>query len=656
MIIVRVHPRHQKHPAKSYVTEITISRLAYTLNNDADELIAIYRFMDYNTTDFNKCRYNTIYTLKAVIRILDFITLRVISYTLIMATLQKRVTRGHSYWSIVESRRVNGKPRPVILEYLGTAETLLKRLQEGIPNKVRSWSHGTVAVMLDIAEEFRIVQTINKHIEKKQIRDDFTVGGSLLLAAIGRICQPTSKRNWYEGWARHTSLSFLLRMSLSKIDSSHFWDQMDALPAEAIPLIEEEIVRRFMEKEDISLDTILCDTSNFFTYIDSTNERCSIAQRGHNKQKRMDLRQFGLMLLVTRKDQIPIFHNTYQGNLQDRTIFKEQFGEMLCRFKNISGTLEDITIVFDQGNNSKKTIKEVSGNIYFIGALSVHHHKELIEEANNLMISVKVNNHTMKSYRTQTNIWELDLTTVVYVSEKLRQGQIRVVKQEIKELFDNLDKLKDKIKEPTKRGRKRRQKDLEEKIKSLIASLSHNNLICWKLQHLREDAYDLDFSIDEEEFQQIQNQWLGRRILITNRHDWNTEEIISAYWGQSKVEYAFKTMKNPFHLAVRPQYHWTDQKIKVHGFICVLALLLFMVAYKRAREKADFKGSTHSLLEKLSAIRLATFIESPPKKSKGRYKITHCLEEMDDDLSLLADGMGITEHKLKTKMPLSVYM
>ncbi|MCG6537578.1 MAG: transposase, partial [Syntrophales bacterium LBB04] len=100
------------------------------------------------------------------------------------------------------------------------------------------------------------------------------------------------------------------------------------------------------------------------------------------------------------------------------------------------------------------------------------------------------------------------------------------------------------------------------------------------------------------------------------RHDWSEQEIISAYWGQSQVEYAFKNMKNPFHLAIRPQYHWTDQKNEVHGFICLLAFLLFMVVYKKAKEQCGFNGSPHSLLEKLSAIRLSTFIESPIKKSR----------------------------------------
>lgn len=576
-------------------------------------------------------------------------------YILIMATLQKRVTKGHSYWSIVESRRINGKPRPVILEYLGTAESLLKRLTEGIPKKVRSYSHGAVWVMLDIAEELEVVEAINRHLKHKQLRDGFTVGGSLLLAAIGRICQPTSKRNWHEGWARYTSLSYLLRMSLSKVDSQHFWDQMEALPVTAIPLIEEEVVNTLVEKQEVTLDTLLCDTSNFFTYIDSTNERCSLAQRGKNKQKRMDLKQFGLLLLVSRQAQIPVFHKLYQGNLSDKTVFKKQFKEILNRFKAISGSLEDITFVFDQGNNSKKILKEVSSNVYFVGALSPYHHKALIEEANESMTGIEVNGRSVRSFRVRTNIWELDLTVVVYISEKLRRGQIRGIEQNIKKLFCKLNKLKEKIKVPTKRGRKRTKEDLENKITSLIASYTPEGLIGMKLKHLREDAFELDFWIDEKQFNLLKERWFGRRILITNRHQWTTEEIISAYWGQSKVEYVFKNMKNPYYLALRPQYHWTDQKIEVHGFICIIAFLLSMVAYKRAKEKANFKGSVHTLLDKLSAIRLATFIESPLQKTKGRYKATYRLEEMDEDLYILAKAMGLTEQRLETKIPFSVY-
>ena len=540
------------------------------------------------------------------------------------------------------------------MEYLGTANALLKRLTEGVPKKVRSYSHGAVAVMLDVAEEFGIVETINNHVECKQCRDGFTVGGSLLLAAIGRICQPTSKRNWYEGWARGTSLSYLIRMSLSRLDSQHFWDQMEALPSEVIPLIEEDIVKTLLEKEQITLDALLCDTTNFFTYIDSTNRRCTVAQRGKNKQKRMDLRQFGLLLVVSRQEQIPIFHKIYQGNLADRTVFKDAFTNMLNRFKAICGSLEDITLVFDQGNNSKNMLNDVTDRIHFVGALSPYQHRALVEEANDLMTSTSVNGRDMLCYNARKEIWGLDLQVVVYISEKLLKGQIRGIEQQINKLFDKLSKLKATIGMPTKRGEKRTQEGLQKKISSMVGGLSSKDIVCWELNHVEKDAFDLQYWIDEKQFNVLKEQWLGRRILITNRHEWTTEEVILAYWGQSNVESAFRRIKNPFHLAMRPQYHWTDQKIEVHGFVCLIAFLMTMIAYKRARE-TGFEGSPHTLLEKLSAIRLATFIERPPEKSKGRYKAKHCLEEMDPDIQELARGMNVTEQKLKSNIPFSVY-
>jgi len=574
-----------------------------------------------------------------------------------MATLQKRRSRGHLYWSIVESRRINGKPRPVIVAYLGRAEDLLKRLTEGIPQKVRSYSHGAVAALLDLAEELEVVTIINRHLPEpsKKLRDGFTVGGSLLLSAVGRACHPTSKMNWYEGFAKHTSLSHVLKMSLVKLDSQHFWDQMESVAVSILPRIEEELVCRVIETEKVQLDTLFCDLSNFFTYIASTNEHCSLPQRGKNKQKRIDLRQLGLLLIVTRRDHLPLLHKIYQGNLQDRTVFKEHFQQMVQRVKALSSSLEAITLVFDQGNNSRTTLKEVDREIHFVGAISPCHHKELIEKANASMHRISLSKKEIDCYRTRTHIWDLDLTVVVYISEKLLEGQIRGIRQNIKKLFAALDSLREKIRIPVRRGPRRTRQALEKRIRALIAAHDLEGLICWDLQERAEHTFDLTFGMDEAQLKTLKENCLGRRILITNRHDWSEEEIICAYWGQAQVEYAFKTMKNPFHLALRPQYHWTDQKIEVHGFICLLAFLLSMVLYKRARERSGFEGSPHALLEKLSTLRLATFVETPSQKTKGRYKTVHRLEEMDEDLHTLARGLGLIDKELKTNIPFSVY-
>ena len=74
-----------------------------------------------------------------------------------MASLQQKTCRGHKYWVIVESRRVNGKPRPIVLAHLGKAEELLRRLQQMDGHgPIKSYSHGAVAALLRLAAELDI--------------------------------------------------------------------------------------------------------------------------------------------------------------------------------------------------------------------------------------------------------------------------------------------------------------------------------------------------------------------------------------------------------------------------------------------------------------------------------------------------------------------
>ena len=253
-----------------------------------------------------------------------------------MATIQSKMSRGHKYWYIVESRRVNGKPRPIVLEYLGKAESLLRRLREGIGEslKVKSHSHGAVVALLVVARKLDVVAVINRYVHsqrsywpEKPMRNNLTVGATLLLAGIGRVCMPTSKRGWWT-WAQTASLEYLLRVGLSKADSQHFWDLMDCLPEDAIEKVELDLLRNLQQHYDLGDDSLFYDTTNFYTFVDTENTRCDIAQRARNKQKRNDLRQVGLALVVTRRDFIPLFHHTYKGNMSDSTVFRQVVGRI----------------------------------------------------------------------------------------------------------------------------------------------------------------------------------------------------------------------------------------------------------------------------------------------------------------------------------------
>jgi transposase len=567
-----------------------------------------------------------------------------------MATIQPKISRGHKYWYIVESRRINGKPRPVVLAYLGKANDLLKRLQ-GITEsvKVKSYSHGGVSALLNVAHKLDVVSIINKHIKsrhsyisEKPIRNKLTAGITFLLGAIGRVCHPTSKNSFYN-WAKQTSLEYLLRCNLSNLDSQHFWDLMNALPIESIEKIESELVRRVIDNYEIEPDTLFFDTTNFYTYINSTNTRCQLAMRGKNKQKRNDLRQIGLAMVVSDKSLVPLIHQTYSGNINDTIIFRELIIKIKKRIIDLGLNLEDLTLVFDRGNNSKKNMKIVKGvKLHYVGALTPYHHKRIIKEAEDHYKEVNIDDNKLMVFRDKREIWGEERTILVYVSDKLKAGQIRGIYQTLAKKEKELQKLKESLSNP--KSNKRKKIGLEEKIKKIVKGQFIKGVIDWSLTEKTGGKFLLDFSINEDKLGEIEDE-LGFRILMTDRHEWANAKIIKAYNGQSRIENAFKHIKNPYHLAFIPEFHWTDHNIKVHFFICILGYLLATIVQRQVELEKAFTGTLNRLLDILNNIRLATLLEE--SKTRGKVKAVYKLEEMSNQERRIVKALCIEDFHIK---------
>ena len=565
-----------------------------------------------------------------------------------MATIQAKVSRGHKYWYIVESRRVNGKPRPIVLAYLGKAEDLLRRLQ-GLTSglSIKSYSHGAVAALLSIAQRLNIPAEINLHVKssraymaEKPLRNGLTVGMTLLLGAVGRVCGQTSKRGWWS-WAKTTSCEYLLRSSLSAIDSQHFWDLMDALPAEAIPLIESVVLKRVLDLYNIQTDTLFFDTTNFFTYIATTNKRCTIAQRGKNKQHRYDLRQVGLALVVSREDQIPLFHLTYQGNFNDATVFKSVIDKIKARMVELHLDMQRHCMVFDRGNNSKANLLLVKdAGLHYVGALSPSHHAALVQDAlEHMDTSVTISEREFRVFRDRRDIWGEERTVVVFVSDKLREGQIRGLLLEIDKVEKNLKNLQESLKNP----HAYHFSNVAEALKRALAELHTANarqVFSVSVAACAEGGWTLTYTRNADAIDEIQEE-MGLRIIMTDRHDWDSAAIIQAYHGQSLIEGAFRNVKNPYHLAIRPQYHWTDQKIEVHYFICVMGYLLAAIVRREVVKKTQFTGSMDNLLDLLNNIRLAAMVEE--STTPGPAKTTYKLEILDTQQQDIVRTLGIQD-------------
>jgi transposase len=534
-------------------------------------------------------------------------------YKLNMATIRRVKVGKYTYWQIVESRRVNGKPRPVVLKHLGTAEQLLYKLNEGpLEQKIRSASHGAVYLLFKTAEELGLASTFCRYFSSQK-RDGLMVGQSLLFAAIHRAVHPGSKRS-FSWWARQTTLPEIGRFDPAKLTSQHFWDQMNTVTDEQLEAVEKEITAKMMDKGLISPKLLFYDLTNFYTYIDSNNGRSTIAQRGRNKQKRHDLRQFGLAQVVTKEFLIPVLAEVYEGNTTDSTMFIPFITRLREKLSELNINIEELTIVFDKGSNTKKNFAELDKlQIPYVASLTPTYHEDLLKIDVSRYRPVIIGEQELFCYRTKKQVWGKERTIVMYLSEKLRQGQLNGLKQALEKKYTELTKLKKKLNAP--RARKKKREDIEAKIKNILKGERGDSLIRFSITEISEGHFDIDWEIDDANYRWVTENIFGKKILVTGRDNWADEDIIKACFGQSSIERVFKHFKNPYHHAVHPQFHWTDQKVKVHTFICLSALLLSQVLWKKARE-AGYNFSIETMIDKLTEVRKVELVTLTGLKGK----------------------------------------
>ncbi len=546
-----------------------------------------------------------------------------------MATIQKKVSRGHTYWQIVESRRVNGKPRPIVLMHLGTADGLLRRLQkaDGRPVKARVFQFGPLAALWNIAAELDVVGIIDRHTYKRD--QGLSCGQYMLLAALNRCVASTSKSSLYD-WYRKTILQRLLPTSKRSLTSQRFWDHMEYLDEETIAKIEEQFTGRLVEHFNVDLKTLLFDATNFDTFID-TQTLSELAQRGHAKSKRKDLRIIGLALLVSTDFHVPLLSHVYPGNQNDAAMFATVTESLVARYRQFAKQCEHVTLVFDGGNTSKENMQEIDDSAYhFITSLTVTHHKDLLDVP--LRKFQSFSDPRLKgttAYRTEKEVWGQKRSVVVTRSEKLLAGQIAGIKTALRKKRVALQELRTKLRrsqQPKARGKGYTRESLKKRLESITSGQYVSDIL--KTETIESDGrLDFLFWTDAAAFERLKRSRLGKRILCTDNHKWSTEEIILGSRAQYHVEDAFKQMKNPHWVSFSPAFHWTDQKLRVHAFYCVLALMLSSLLQRKAAH-AGIRLSIPSLYEQLFEVTEILNLYPPESKSgRGRLRAQYVLSE-----------------------------
>jgi transposase len=564
-----------------------------------------------------------------------------------MASIIKKIKKGRPYYYAVESKRVDGKPRIVWQKYLGTIEAIVNRLEDSKPPKPKHtviFEAGGIAALLRITQRLKLIELINEVSPKRE--QGPTLGHYIVLAALNRALEPLSKLaigNWYE----QTVLRRLWGFDKSAFTSQRFWDHMNRLSEQDIEDIQEQLLPRIEKEFGIDTNILLYDTTNFFTFLATSNDRSDLAQRGHSKQKRHDLRQIGLALLVTHNFQIPLFHKIYPGNIPDVSLFPQLAAELVDRYKRVTDKAPEATLVFDKGNVTDDVMEDlVVKGAHFVAALSANQCADFLATPQDQFHPIEGMPGT-QAWETTAIMWGKSCRVVVLYTESFFTQQLQGVTQNLvkcqKKLLD-LSKSLERWRQGKSRGKKPTVRSLRMRLKLILSAQFMKNLIQVDVKEDKTSGIPrLSYSVDHSALQRLTQERLGRTVLVSDHTQWSARQVVEAYRSLCGVEDAFKNMKNTDFLRWQPAHHWTDQKLRVHALYCVLALLLASLARKVTSE-AGVNLTLPALIKELSAIREVAVIYPPGTPARPKDHIT--LSRMSARQKKLAQALEIG-HTLK---------
>lgn len=508
--------------------------------------------------------------------------------------LEKKIIKGNTYYQLVRKTRINGKVKRVWSKYLGTPETIEKvydGYEEQTLLQLTSFEYGRTAALIKISDELGFTEIVNKHITKKDV-EGLTVGEYLLLIILGRASGPISKSKTAE-WFQDSFLDIIWSFP-HKLNTNNFTNHIDYITDDVMRKIEDDIGKKLVE-QGIKPSTLFFDTTNFFTYIEHGED---IPKKGKSKEKRYDKNLVGLGLAVSDTN-IPFFHETYSGNIQDSKSFGMIFDKIVERLDSIDVPYEDIVLVIDKGCNSKRNIGKVISKMHIVGSVKKNQAEELYDvslDEFDLLYKTKKKDKVL-GYRTKKEVFGTEFTLVV----RYHPGSYKKQKQTYEKKKVEILKKLNEIKQSVVRVGKGKKKSIKNALIDASKVIPDDYKKVFPFEGFEKENV-FKFSFDEEAEKKLALTF-GKTILFTDMHDWDTEKIVKTYNQKDFVEKDFMWMKGLMIISMKPFFLRKDNRIKVHSFLCVMGLVFYRFLLWKLKKQEEMLSETR-VIEELEKIRV----------------------------------------------------
>jgi len=567
-----------------------------------------------------------------------------------MASLVAKKKGKQLYYYVVESARVQGKPRIVHQAYLGTADkvaALVKDRTSPVPLSAASRDFGLPGALWLAAEQtgvFGVLETL-----WPAPRSGPSPARYLLLAAIHRICQPGPKTEVAD-WYGRTILHSIWGIASERFTSQAFWDAFEKiLPEHLDPLAggnddpldraQVRLLDLWKGKQMVSRRLIAYDTTNFYTYIASNNTRNDMAQRGHNKQGRHNLRQVGLSYVLDGENGLSLCHHVYRGNVSDGEELSISLTRILGMLDRCQIARDSVTLVFDKGSAAlANTVELQAAGVGWISALPWNQAPAALRErAVEQLPLCSSAQPGVRAAAEKLLVHGREYLCVLKYSASFAGEQLHSLTTSLSKVLQSLRRFSMELNKPQARWK---ENQIRSKIQRWLSGQFLEELIRYQIES-HNGQWRLQFDFDTAAWQRLVDHRLGRTVLLTNRMDWTAEQVALGYSGQQEIEKVFRGLKDGNWLGWGPMYHWTDRKIRIHAFYCMLGISLLQHLHKQAQ--TAWNGiSTEQLLEELRQIQQFVLLY-PPQGDKGPNRIATVLSKQTLTQQALAKTLGLDQ-------------
>jgi transposase len=366
-----------------------------------------------------------------------------------------------------------------------------------------------------VLERLKVAETVDEVVGARRADAATSVGTYIALAIANRVVDPCSKRAFSDWWAKTAGDRFV-KLPAAALDHRRFWDAMDQVSEGQLAEVERRVVAHMVGAFEVDLSGLVLDMTNFATYIGSANQAAPIAQRGHAKQKRKDLRLVGLGLVVSTDGGIPLVSHAYPGDRPDVTQFAHIVEELVARFSLLAENVGELTLVFDAGQNSGDNFEPFEGSpLHFVGSLPPSDHPDLLAVPKSRYRPVDTGRFPgLSAFETTKVVFGTERRIVVTHSEDLHDKQSAGFDQTLAKACRQLHDLAARL----ARGNTRKARDkVEAEIEGILKPRWVSRVISTTLMGQTPPDLRLTWRTKPKARAALEDELFGKRALFSDK-------------------------------------------------------------------------------------------------------------------------------------------